>query len=90
MEQDNVVAFRRPDEPSGDPLTAVLRHGARALLAQAVEAEVAGYVRTRASKCNPCLGGAAGADQAASRMASTVVVLRSRSSLRRSAGTCWL
>ncbi len=41
MEQDNVVEFRRPDEPSGDPLTEVLRHGARALLAQAIEAEVA-------------------------------------------------
>ena len=48
MEQDNVVDFRRPDAPSGDPLTEVLRHGARALLAQAVEAEVAAFLAAHA------------------------------------------
>jgi putative transposase len=48
MEQDNVVEFRRPDGPSEDPLTEVLRHGARALLAQAVEAEVATFLATHA------------------------------------------
>ncbi len=48
MEQDNVVAFRRPDEPSEDPLTEVLRHGARALLAQAIEAEVAAFLANHA------------------------------------------
>jgi putative transposase len=48
MEQDNVVEFRRPDAPSADPLTEVLRHGARALLAQAVEAEVAAFLASHA------------------------------------------
>jgi putative transposase len=48
MEQDNVVSFHRPDEPSEDPLTEMLRHGARALLAQAVEAEVAAFLASHA------------------------------------------
>ena len=48
MEQDNVVDFRRPDALSGDPLTEVLRHGARALLAQAIEAEVAAFLTAHA------------------------------------------
>jgi putative transposase len=48
MEQDNVVDFRRPDAPSWDPLTEVLRYGARALLAQAVEAEVAAFLAAHA------------------------------------------
>ncbi len=48
MEQDNVVDFRRPDAPSRDPLTEVLRHGARALLAQVVEAEVAAFLAAHA------------------------------------------
>ncbi len=48
MEQDNVVTFRRPDEPREDPLTEVLRHGARALLAQAIEAEVAAFLASHA------------------------------------------
>ncbi len=49
MEQDSVVEFRRPDAPREDPLTEVLRHGARALLAQAVEAEVAGFLASHAA-----------------------------------------
>jgi putative transposase len=40
MENDNVIALRQPGDIA-DPLTEVLRNGARALLAQAVEAEVA-------------------------------------------------
>jgi putative transposase len=48
MEQDNVVALRRPDTPGEDPLTEVLRHGARALLAQAIEAEVAAFLAAHA------------------------------------------
>jgi putative transposase len=48
MEQDNVVSFRRPDDPGEDPLTEVLRHGARALLAQAIEAEVAAFLASHA------------------------------------------
>jgi putative transposase len=48
MEQDNIVSFRRPDDPAADPLTEVLRHGARALLARAVEAEVAAFLANHA------------------------------------------
>ena len=48
MEQHNIVSFQRPDEPSEDPLTDVLRHGARTLLAQAIEAEVATFLASRA------------------------------------------
>jgi putative transposase len=48
MEQDNVVSLRRPEEPSADPLTEVLRHGARALLAQAIAAEVAAFLANHA------------------------------------------
>ena len=48
MEQDNGVSLRRPGEPSADPLTEVLRHGARALLAQAIEAEVAAFLASHA------------------------------------------
>ena len=48
MEQDNIVRFQRPDEPSEDALTDVLRHGARTLLAQAIEAEVATFLASHA------------------------------------------
>ena len=48
MEQDNIVRFQRPDEPSEDPLTDVLRHGARTLPAQAIEAEVATFLASHA------------------------------------------
>jgi hypothetical protein len=37
-----------PSAPSGDPLTDILRREARALLAQAVEAELAAYLQARA------------------------------------------
>ena len=40
MEENNVIALRQPGDIV-DPLTEALRNGARALLAQAVEAEVA-------------------------------------------------
>jgi transposase-like protein len=48
MEQDNVVKLRRPDERAEDPLTEVLRQGARTLLAQAIEAEVATFLASHA------------------------------------------
>lgn len=43
MEEDNVVSYRNPGVPLAvlDPLTEVLRDGARQLLQQAIEAEVA-------------------------------------------------
>src|SRR5512132_136759 len=44
MNDDNVVSLRRPDDRAEDPLTEVLRHGARRLLAQAIEAEVATFL----------------------------------------------
>ena len=40
MEDDKIITLRQPGEVA-DPLTEVLRNGARALLTQAVEAEVA-------------------------------------------------
>jgi putative transposase len=48
MDHDNVVSLRRPDDRAEDPLTEVLRHGARTLLAQAIEAEVATFLATHA------------------------------------------
>jgi putative transposase len=45
MEEDNVIALRQPGD-FADPLTEVLRKGARALLAKAVEAEVAEALAT--------------------------------------------
>ena len=48
MDHDNVVSLRRPDDRAEDPLTQVLRHGARTLLAQAIEAEVATFLATHA------------------------------------------
>ena len=49
MIQDTVVKLIQPAEFS-DPLTEVLREGARALLAQAVEAEVAAFLSGHADK----------------------------------------
>src|ERR671938_2041112 len=49
MTQDNVVQLIQPAECS-DPLTEVLRAGARALLAQAVEAEVAAFLAGHANR----------------------------------------
>ena len=44
MNEDNsIVRFRQPDEID-DPLTALLRSGARQLLEQAIEAEVAAFL----------------------------------------------
>jgi len=47
--QDNIVKLSQPGTFS-DPLTEVLRDGARALLAHAVEAEVAGFLGGHADK----------------------------------------
>jgi len=44
MKETNVVAFRNPADFQEDPLTEVLRAGARRLLAEAVEAEVGAFV----------------------------------------------
>jgi putative transposase len=47
MQDDTVVAFRQPGE-FADPLTDILRNGARRLLAQAVKAEVAAFFAAHA------------------------------------------
>ena len=44
MNEDTVVSFRQPGSISADPLTDVLRSGARRLLAQAGEAEVEAHI----------------------------------------------
>ena len=49
MTQDNVAKLIQP-EAFSDPLTEVLRAGARALLAQAVEAEVAAFLAGHANR----------------------------------------
>ncbi len=48
MNEDRVVQLRQPGGFSEDPLTEVLRAGARQLLAQAVEMEVAAFVAAHA------------------------------------------
>ena len=48
MREDTVVQLRRPGTFSEDPLTEILRHGARRLLVQAVEMEVAAFVEGQA------------------------------------------
>ena len=49
MTQDNAIKLTQPGTFS-DPLTEILRNGARALLAHAVEAEVAGFLGDHADK----------------------------------------
>ncbi len=48
MKENTVVAFRNPSDFQEDPLTDVLRTGARQLLSQAIEAEVAAFLDTNA------------------------------------------
>lgn len=47
MDQSTTLPIAGPSTPSDDPLTDILRRGARSLLAQAVEAEVAAYLEAR-------------------------------------------
>ena len=47
MKDDTVVALRQPESFSDDPLTEILRAGARQLLGQA-EAEVAAHIEAHA------------------------------------------
>lgn len=50
MTKDAVVAFRAPEGFSLDPLTDLLRRGARELIAQAVEAELSSFLDARAGQ----------------------------------------
>ena len=50
MTKDTVVAFRAPDGFSPDPLTDLLRQGARELIAQAVEAELNVFLAAHADQ----------------------------------------
>lgn len=56
MEQDTVAALRQPGEFE-DLLTDVLRQGARKLLAQAVEVEVADFPGVHADLSTEMVGG---------------------------------
>ncbi len=52
MHEDTVVSFSHPEKISiEDPLTQVLRSGARRLLAEAVKAEVEAFVAAHADLC---------------------------------------
>ena len=48
MTDDTIVQFRQPGSFSDDPLTEVLRVGARQLLGQAIEAEVEAHIAAHA------------------------------------------
>ena len=50
MTKDTVVAFRAPEGFSPDPLTDLLRQGARDLIAQAVEAELSAFLSAHADE----------------------------------------
>ena len=52
MNDDTVVTLQQPGSFSDDPLTDVLRAGARPLLAQAVEAEVESHILAHADLTN--------------------------------------
>ena len=44
MPKDNVIVFKKPEPFVDDPITEVLRTGARKLLAEALEAEIEGFL----------------------------------------------
>jgi len=44
MTKDNVIEFKKPEPFTDDPLTDVLRTGARTLLTEALEAEIEGFL----------------------------------------------
>ncbi|MFQ5993434.1 MAG: IS256 family transposase [Nitrospiraceae bacterium] len=44
MKHHTLIELKKPEEHGNDPLTEVLRQGARTLLAQAIEAEVEGFL----------------------------------------------
>ena len=48
MDESTTLPVAGPSAPNDDPLTDILRRGVRTLLAQAIEAEVAGYLQERA------------------------------------------
>lgn len=49
MRNDTRIAVKTPETPDHDPLTTVIRRGARTLLAQAIEAEVENFVAKHAA-----------------------------------------
>lgn len=56
MSKDNIIKLIQPGNVD-DQLTEILRNGARALLAQAVEAEVADFLDEHADLTTVCNGG---------------------------------
>ncbi len=45
MKKDTVIALKKPEVLVEDPLTEVLRRGAKQLLVQALEAEIASFLK---------------------------------------------
>jgi putative transposase len=44
MSKDNVIALKKPDTFVDDPISEILRQGARSLLAQALETEIESFL----------------------------------------------
>ncbi len=44
MHKDNIVAFKKPETGIEDPITDILRVGARKLIAEALEAEIESFL----------------------------------------------
>ena len=53
MTEDTIVALGQTGSFLADPLTSILRAGARQLLSQAIEAEVEGHVASHANMTDP-------------------------------------
>ncbi|MDO9565122.1 MAG: IS256 family transposase, partial [Candidatus Desulfaltia sp.] len=44
MNKDNLIELKNPEPFVDDPITEILRNGAKKLLAEALEAEIAGFL----------------------------------------------
>ena len=44
MSKDNLIELKNPEPFIDDPITEILRNGAKKLLAEALEAEIAGFL----------------------------------------------
>jgi len=47
MSQDNVIELKKPDTFVDDPISDILRQGARRLLTEALEAEIENFLALR-------------------------------------------
>ena len=48
MSKDNLIELKNPEPFIDDPITEILRNGAKKLLAEALEAEIAGFLSQHA------------------------------------------